>query len=127
LKLRKRKSGSTKARAARKGGPVRWQQSFKIGDRVQIVDIPEDLKDPAYDSKDSDRREMRTAELFRFCLGRMFPVEGFGQYGHVELEVGKNRAVSKRFGRWQTIWMEPEFLKRVASSKGKHGPAERQL
>ena len=77
------------------------------------MDIPEDLKDPNYDLKDDDHREMRTAELFRFCLGREFTVQGFGKYGHVELRSDKNRAVRAKFGRWHSVWVEPEFLKRV--------------
>lgn len=110
---RKRRIERSKAGAARKGSPVRHRGSFKIGDRVRVVDIPVDLKDPDYDMKDSDYQEMRTAELFRFCLGREFTVYGFGRYGHVELHVGKSPPVRKRFGWSHTIWIEPEFLKRV--------------
>jgi len=60
---------------------------------------------------------MRTAELFRFCVGRRFKVYGFDQYGNVELHVGKSSAVHKRFGKWHTIWIEPEFLQRVPERK----------
>jgi len=55
---------------------------------------------------------MRPAELFRFCLGRVFTIYGFGRYGYVELEVSKSPVVRKKFGL-NTIWIEPEFLRRV--------------
>lgn len=56
---------------------------------------------------------MRTAELFRFCVGRVFRVYGFDRYGNVELRVSNSSAVRKKFGKWHTIWCEPEFLKLV--------------
>ena len=98
--------------AARKSSPTYLKSNFKIGDRVLIIDIPEDLKDPKSDLKSPDAREMRTGELFRFCLGRVFTVYGFGRYGHVELEVSKSLTVRKKFGL-STVWIEPEFLKLV--------------
>jgi hypothetical protein len=89
---------------------------LEIGDGVRITDIPSHLKDPKYDLVDAERREMRTAELFRFCLGRVFTIYGFGRHGHVELEVSKSPPVRKKFGL-STIWIEPEFVKRVRKSK----------
>ncbi len=97
----------SKGGAARRGSPIHHRLRCAIGDRVRIVDIPADLKDPNYDMKDSDHREMRTAELFRFCLGHVFTVYGFDQYGHVELSVTNSSTVRKRFGNWHTIWMSP--------------------
>jgi hypothetical protein len=84
---------------------------------VRVIDIPEDTKDLEADLVSSEAREMRTAELFRFCLGRKFTVYGFGRYGHVELRVGQNGEVRKKFGRWHTVWIEPEFLKRVGQPR----------
>ena len=92
--------------------PAYLKSNFKVGDRVRIIEIPEDTKDPKADLKSSGAREMRTAELFRFCLGRTFTVYGFGRYGHIELRVGMNREVRKGFDWSHTIWIEPEFLKR---------------
>ena len=108
-RLRKRVKGG----AARKSSPTRLKSKFKIGDRVRILDIPEETKDPKADLKSSEARQMRTAELFRFCLGRIFTVYGFERYGHVELRVGNSPAVRKEFGWSHTIWIEPEFLERV--------------
>jgi len=79
--------------------------------------IPEDTKDPKADLKGPDAREMRTAELFRFCLRREFTVYGFDQYGHVEVEVSKSPVVRKKFGKFHTIWIEPEFLKLVRRAR----------
>ena len=95
---------------------MRRKLGLEIGDRVRIIDISPDLKDPNYDSKDAERREMRTAELFRFCMDRVFTIYGFGRYGFVELEVSKSPVVRKKFGL-NTIWIEPEFLKLVRKCK----------
>jgi hypothetical protein len=108
-----------KGRAARKSSPSYLKSDFKIGDRVRVLDIPQDLKDPNYDAKhdDGEEWEMRTGELFRFCLGRAFTIYGFGRYGHVELWVGRNQDVRKQFGPGHSIEIEPEFLKRVSKRK----------
>ncbi|MFY9903516.1 MAG: hypothetical protein WAM43_00255 [Terriglobales bacterium] len=100
--------------AARKGSSSR----LKVGDRVRIVDISADLKDPNFDLKNAEHREMRTAELFRFCLGREFVIQEFDPYGHAELQVGEDRGVRRKFGRSHSIWMEPEFLERIEPIKG---------
>ena len=101
--------------AARKGSSSR---KLRIGDRVRIIDISSGFKDPNYDLKDAEHREMRTAELFRFCLGREFAIQGFDRYGYAELSVDKDRSVRKKFGL-NTIWMEPGFLERIQVSRGK--------
>ncbi len=101
--------------AARKGSSSR---KLKIGDRVRIIDISSDLKDPNYDLKD-EHRGSRTGELFRFCLGREFAIQEFDQYGHAELHVGEDRGVRRKFGRYHWIWMEPEFLERIKVNRGK--------
>jgi hypothetical protein len=78
------------------------------------VDIPSDLKDPSCQNDPA----MRTAELFRFCLGRKFLVRGFNRYGFVELEVSDDPAVKRKFGL-NSIWIEPEFLELVAKTRRK--------
>ena len=117
-RLRKRAKGG----AARKSSPNYLKSDFKIGDRVRVLEIPEDLKDRKADLRSPEAREMRTAELFRFCLGRTFTVYGFGRYGHAELRVGQNREVRKNFDWSDTIWIEPEFLKRVGYQRLKARP-----
>ena len=105
--------------AARKSGPSRHRSNFKMGDRVRILDIPEDLKDPGYDLKyDTAEHKFRTGELFRFCLGRVFTIYGFDRYGRAELHVDKSLACRKRgFSGW--IWIEPEFLKLISGHRPK--------
>jgi hypothetical protein len=97
--------------------PPRVRHSFKVGDRVLIVDISADMKQPSYDLKDDEHKEMRTPELFRFCVGREFVIQGFDRYGHLELHVGDDREVQRKFGPHHTIWVEPEFLKLAGKKK----------
>ena len=99
--------------AARKSSSSR---ELKIGDRVRVVDIPSGVKDPKYDLKDAEHREMRTPELFRFCLGREFAIQAFNQYSYAELSVDKDRSVREKFGL-NTIWIEPEFLACVRKTR----------
>ncbi|MFY9912788.1 MAG: hypothetical protein WAK56_23330 [Candidatus Sulfotelmatobacter sp.] len=99
----------------------RRRLGLDIGDRIRIIDIPSHLKDPGYDLKDTERREMRTAELFKFCLGRVFTIYGFDRYGYIELEVSKSPAVRKRFGL-STIWIEPEYVRRVGKPRSEGDP-----
>jgi len=99
--------------AARQSSPTCHRRKFKAGDLVRIIQIPEHLKDPRFDLRDAVTRRMRTAELFRFCRGREFTVRGFGRYGHVELDVSDDSGVRKKFGKYDTIWIEQEFLERV--------------
>jgi hypothetical protein len=95
---------------------------FKVRDRVRIVDIAEYLKDPNYDLKDAGYREMRTAELFRFCIGREFTIKEFDEYGHAEIDASANRSVRKEFGTYHSIWSEPEFLELVRPVKADRNP-----
>jgi hypothetical protein len=109
----KRHQGGNTGGAARKGSPSHHRRPFAIGDRVRVDNIPDDLRDPEYDTKDADHREMRTAELFRFCLGREFTIQGFDKQGYAELRADKNKAVRAKFGWGHSIWVEPKFLRRV--------------
>jgi hypothetical protein len=120
LKTRSKKT-STKRNgtgAARKGSPKSHEAELKVGDWVRIVNISGDLKNPKYDLKDP---EMRTAELFRYCVGRKFLIRGFDRYKNIELEVSDDAAVRKRFGKFHTIWCEPEFVVRVTND-GQRSP-----
>jgi hypothetical protein len=83
-----------------------------MGDRVRIVDIPNDLKSPSY----KDDPDMRTGELFRFCIGRTLTIRGFDRYGYIELEVDDDPAVKKKFGlNW--IWVEPKFIELISKTR----------
>ena len=81
-----------------------------------MIDVSADLKDAGYDKTSAAAREMRTAELFEFCVGREFEIRGF-QKGFVELEVSRDPSVRRKFGNGHTIWIEPQFLQRLAGKK----------
>jgi len=52
--------------------------------------------------------EMGTEKLFKSIVGKSFRVEGFNQYGHLEL----------RPKRLHYIWIQPELVKLKARKKG---------
>jgi len=68
---------------------------MKIGDRVEVVAVPESLP--------SGRG---TQALFEACVGRVFPVVGI-ENGLLELEVGE--AVGEE-SFMHSIWIEPECV-----------------
>jgi hypothetical protein len=89
------------------------------GDIVRIIEISDEDKDPNI----PDDPELRTHELFRFCLGRTFKIHGFDEYGNAELRVDEDPEVRKRFGRHHKVWMEPkeiEFVRKQGSRKTTH-------
>ena len=77
--------------------------SFKVGDRVRITRVPPSVE-----------REMpsETVELFRRCIGQVFRVDGFGEYGHLELNVSDDGSQAPDDSK-HTIWIEPEFVEPV--------------
>ncbi len=99
-------------RAARRGGPYDLRHRFRVGDKVLILDIPANLKDSGY----KDVPEMRTAELFRFCVGRKFLIRGFDRYGFIELRVDDDPVVKRRFGL-NSIWLEPYLLESISKAR----------
>jgi ribosomal protein L21E len=74
--------------------------SFKVGDRVRITRVPPSVE-----------REMpsETVELFRRCVGQVFRVDGFGEYGHLELNVSDDGSQAPDYSK-HTIWIEPESV-----------------
>jgi hypothetical protein len=63
-----------------------------------IKEIPTGLTDAA---------GIDTPGVFKRSLGKTFRVEGFDEYGHLELRVTK----------LDTIWIEPEFVVRAKRKK----------
>jgi hypothetical protein len=113
LRIKSKKKPSTKStRAARKGGPYDLRHDFRRGDRIRICDCPEAYKDPGY----KDDPDMRTGELFRFCVGRKFTIRGFGRYGHIELRVDDDPEVTRKFGL-NSIWVEPQFVELISKTR----------
>lgn len=70
---------------------------MKIGDRVEIVAIPDPLPEG-----------METKQLFKRCLGREFVVVGVNALGWLELEAGE--AVGQP-AYMQSIWIEPHCVR----------------
>jgi len=71
-----------------------------IGDKVRVIRIPPSVE------KESPPE---TVEIFRRCVGQILHVDGFDEYGHLELNVRTDRL---RCGHrsYHTIWIEPEFV-----------------
>jgi len=76
---------------------------FAIGDKVKVIGMAPITYAPGV------KDELGTEKLFKSILGRVYTVRGFDKYGNVELE-------PKRFN---TVWIEPEFLKLRARKKKK--------
>jgi hypothetical protein len=87
-------------------------KQIRIGDRIKVVDISAQDKDLSK----SDDPEMRTHELFRFCLGKVFTVTGFGRYRTIEVRADRNRAVRKKLGGSHSIWLESHEVQVVRTN-----------
>lgn len=55
-----------------------------------------------------------TRQLFHQCVGRILRVDGFGAYGHLELNVTDDGSQAPDECH-HTIWIEPEFIECVTS------------
>lgn len=73
----------------------------KLGDRVRLVAIPDELP------PDDEPGALNTNSLFRRCLGSVFPVVGLNELGYAELEVGE---VNGQPPYMESIWVEPRCL-----------------
>jgi hypothetical protein len=70
-------------------------RKFRIGEKVKVIGMspvtfPPGVKD-----------DLGTEKLFKSMLGKVYTVRGFDKYGNVELEPK----------RWNTVWVEPQFLR----------------
>lgn len=77
---------------------------YQIGDKVRVIQVP-----PYLYRGGSIARE--TAEFFERCLGKVFRVEDFDQYGQLELwatDKGNRKKVLS--GGVHQIWIEPEYV-----------------
>lgn len=90
------KTPKGKRQAVKRSGP--W-----IGALVQVDTLPPDLETFPEESK----------AAFRAALGKSFVVRGYGPYGHLELELG--REIDAILGGFMnTIWIEPEYVHEIA-------------
>ena len=74
---------------------------FRVGDLVTVVQVPPDLDDAA---------GIGTPELFQRVLGKTLRIDGFGRYGHLELNVLDDGSQAPNYCH-HTIWIESEFVK----------------
>jgi hypothetical protein len=79
---------------------------MKAGDKVRVCRVPPELPD----------NKIRTADVFRRCLGRIFPVMNVVDAEDrelLELEVGE---VCGEEAYMQAIWRDPEFAELIEAS-----------
>jgi hypothetical protein len=77
--------------------------TFKIGDRVRVVRVPRSVE---------QEMPSETVELFRRCVGQTFRIDGFDEYGHLELNVSDDGSQAPDYSK-NTVWIEPEFVESV--------------
>lgn len=77
------------------------RHQFRIGDFVTVIAVPSGLHDAA---------GIGTPELFQRVLGKTLRIDGFGRYGHLELNVLDDGSQAPDHGH-HTIWIEPELVK----------------
>lgn len=78
--------------------------SYAVGDKVRIIRVT-----PSLYRDDPIARE--TAAFFELCLGKAFWVEGFDEYGQLELWTTEKGNLRKRYRNGKdnhTIWVEPD-------------------
>jgi hypothetical protein len=73
---------------------------MKIGDRVRLIGVPDNLPNPP---------DLPTKEVFGKSVGCEFVVAGVNDFGMAELVI---ESVTQSVG--ETIWVEPEFLEVIA-------------
>ncbi len=81
---------------------------MKVGDRVILIGIPSNLKDD---------EELQTRALFEKCVGKTFSIKTLENVEGLscklaELDVGE---VLGKAAFMETIWIEPEFLRKADS------------
>jgi len=73
---------------------------FRVGDLVKVVRVPPGLHDAA---------SIGTPQLFQRVVGKTLRIDGFGEFGHLELNVLDDGARAPDYCH-HTIWVEPEFV-----------------
>ena len=87
---------------------------FRVSDLVKVVQVPPRLHDAA---------GIDTPELFQRVLGKTLRIEGFGRYGHLELNVLDEGSQAPNYCH-HTIWIEPEFVKAADDATATMEPAD---
>ncbi len=75
---------------------------YAVGDKVRMIRVT-----PSLYRDDPICRE--TAAFFELCLGKVFRVEGFDEYGQLELWTTAKGNARKRYDKEShVIWVEPD-------------------
>ncbi len=82
--------------------PTSSSFAFKVGNRVKLIKIPPQVEH-------ARRRFPETFSIFQKAVGKEFRVQGFDDYGHVELWLREDGSEDTG-GAAHTVWVEPEFL-----------------
>ena len=79
------------------------KSDLTIGDRVRVLRVP-----PAVEQQMPEE----TRQIFRRCVGHILRIDGFDDYGGLELNVREDGSQADDY-REHTIWIEPEFVEYV--------------
>ena len=74
---------------------------MKEGDLIRVIRVPEGVRD-------SD--EFKTRSTLEHCIGRVFPIMGFNEYGMIQIDVGE---IVGKPSYMESIWIEPECMEPV--------------
>jgi len=76
-------------------------RDMREGDLIRVIRVPDRVEDTA---------EFKTRSTLGRCLGRVFPIMGFNEYGMIQIDVGE---VVGRHSYMESIWIEPECVEFV--------------
>jgi prephenate dehydrogenase len=85
-------------------GGGQWQvgrstvKSLKQGDRVRVVRVPDAVQ---------DTERFKTRTTLERCIGQVFYIIGFNEYGLIQIDVG---GVVGKPAHMESIWIEPECV-----------------
>lgn len=78
--------------------------TYTVGDKVRMVQVT-----PSLYRDDPICRE--TAAFLELCLGKVFRVKGFDEYGQLELWTTEKGNPRRCYGRnYYVIWVEPDDI-----------------
>lgn len=92
--------------------------NYQVGDKVRVMQVPPYLytNNPA---------NTETAEFFERCLGKVFPVEGFDEYGQLELWA-TDKGNSRPGRNSHVVWIEPEYVEPFPKPASLRAPTKRK-
>ena len=76
-------------------------KGVKEGDLVRVVRVPDTVRDSEH---------FKTRSILNSCVGLVFPVMGFNEYGLIQIDIGE---VTGKSAHMESIWIEPECVEFV--------------